>query len=101
MAECYGWQDLLNFAGRAGNFYPGQCDYFGGGTVLPQAIGWVIVVAFGAGKSLAQRSRQRSARAALFCTRAIDEARSGLISPCKLFARLKTLPKAMVDAIHL
>eukprot|EP00882_Tetradesmus_deserticola_P003386 GHRQ01003582.1.p1 GENE.GHRQ01003582.1~~GHRQ01003582.1.p1 ORF type:complete len:665 (+),score=225.71 GHRQ01003582.1:267-2261(+) len=48
MAECYGWQDLLNFAGRAGNFYPGQCDYFGGGTVLPQAIGWVIVVAFGA-----------------------------------------------------
>ncbi|WIA24070.1 hypothetical protein OEZ85_013681 [Tetradesmus obliquus] len=48
MAECYGWKDLLNFQGSAGNFYPGQCDYFGGATVLPQVIGWVIVVAFGA-----------------------------------------------------
>uniref|UniRef100_A0A383W3Q7 Urea active transporter n=1 Tax=Tetradesmus obliquus TaxID=3088 RepID=A0A383W3Q7_TETOB len=48
MAECYGWKDLLNFQGSAGNFYPGQCDYFGGTTVLPQVIGWVIVVAFGA-----------------------------------------------------
>lgn len=51
MAECYGWKDLLNFQGSAGNFYPGQCDYFGGTTVLPQVIGWVIVVAFGAGKN--------------------------------------------------
>lgn len=48
MAECYGWKDLLNFQGSAGNFYPGQCDYFGDTTVLPQVIGWVIVVAFGA-----------------------------------------------------
>jgi len=22
MAECYGWKDLLNFAGSAGNFQP-------------------------------------------------------------------------------
>eukprot|EP00775_Hariotina_reticulata_P012232 gene12232-12370_t len=48
MAECYGWKDLLNFAGASGQLYPGQCSYFGGATVLPQAIGWVIVVAFGA-----------------------------------------------------
>lgn len=48
MAECYGWKDLLNFAGSAGNFQPGQCDYFGSKTVLPQVVGWVIVVAFGA-----------------------------------------------------
>lgn len=47
MADCYGWKDLLNYAGSAGNFQPGQCDYFGGTTVLPQVIGWVIVVAFG------------------------------------------------------
>jgi hypothetical protein len=59
MAECYGWKDLLNFAGNAGNFYPGQCDYFGGSTVLPQAIGWIIVVAFGGGKSLAEQQTQQ------------------------------------------
>lgn len=50
MAECYGWKDLLNYSGSNGQLYPGQCSYFGGATVLPQAIGWVIVVAFGAGR---------------------------------------------------
>ena len=28
----------------------GQCDYFGSKTVLPQAVGWIITVAFGAGE---------------------------------------------------
>jgi hypothetical protein len=39
----------LNYAGAAGNFKPGQCDYFGGSPVLPQVIGWIVVVAFGGG----------------------------------------------------
>lgn len=30
----------------------GQCDYFGTKTVLPQAVGWAIVVAFGASEFL-------------------------------------------------
>ena len=51
MADCYGWKDLFNYNGAAGNFYPGQCLYFGDGTVLPQVVGWIIVVAFGAGKA--------------------------------------------------
>jgi hypothetical protein len=59
MADCYGWKDLLNYAGSAGNFQPGQCDYFGGTTVLPQVIGWVIVVAFGGGENAAEQQMQR------------------------------------------
>lgn len=50
-SECYGWKDLLNYAGAAGNFVPGQCSYFGGSPVLPQAIGWIIVIAFGGGEA--------------------------------------------------
>jgi hypothetical protein len=73
MAECYGWKDLLSFTGNSGKFYPGQCDYFGGSTVLPQAIGWVIVVAFGGGESSAEQRRQRRAYAALCSTTNVGE----------------------------
>jgi hypothetical protein len=84
MAECYGWKDLLNFSGNAGKFYPGQCDYFGGSTVLPQAIGWVIVVAFGGGKLLrtllySNRCVRPARRSA--APQALVMARRGLILP--------------------
>lgn len=48
--SCYGWQDLFGFAGANGQLQPGQCSYFEGSTVLPQVVGWVVVVAFGGGK---------------------------------------------------
>jgi hypothetical protein len=48
--SCYGWKDLFGFAGAAGQLTPGQCSYFEGSTVLPQVVGWVVVVAFGGGK---------------------------------------------------
>jgi len=52
MADCYGWKDLFGYNGSAGNFYPGQCTYFGDGTILPQVVGWLTVVAFGAAFSI-------------------------------------------------
>ncbi|KAI8468533.1 MAG: urea active transporter [Monoraphidium minutum] len=46
MAECYKWVDTLG--GASPNFAPGQCTFFGEKKALSEALGWVIVVAFGA-----------------------------------------------------
>lgn len=42
--SCYVWQDY----GFGVPFRPGQCSFFEGATAIPQAVGWIIVVAFGA-----------------------------------------------------
>lgn len=44
-AECYDWWPMLP---NAPAFAPGQCSFFGGKPALSEALGWVIVVAFGA-----------------------------------------------------
>ncbi|GBF99241.1 urea-proton symporter-like [Raphidocelis subcapitata] len=45
-AECYKWWDILGH--DSPNFAPGQCSFFQGKHALSEALGWVIVVAFGA-----------------------------------------------------
>lgn len=43
--SCYSWSDY----GFGVPFAPGQCSFFTPGqTAIPQAVGWIIVVAFGA-----------------------------------------------------
>jgi hypothetical protein len=44
-ASCYEWVDYGIVPVR---FTPGQCSFFEGATAIPQAVGWIIVVAFGA-----------------------------------------------------
>eukprot|EP00775_Hariotina_reticulata_P003269 gene3269-3546_t len=44
-ASCYDWQPY-NFGEQ--NFTPGQCSFFGGAHAISEAVGWVVVVAFGA-----------------------------------------------------
>lgn len=44
--ECYKWVDTLG--GTSPDFKVGQCSFFSGNYALSEALGWVIVVAFGA-----------------------------------------------------
>jgi hypothetical protein len=43
-SSCYDWSDY----GFGVLFTPGQCSFFQGATAIPQVVGWIIVVAFGA-----------------------------------------------------
>lgn len=42
--SCYDWQDY----GFGVMFEAGKCSFFGGEPVISQAVGWIVVVAFGA-----------------------------------------------------